>query len=793
MKSLQHVWALTAVAAAAGLAGCGGSDAGGSDADATPLTISTMSNRADLISDGNALVEVRLPTGADATSMKVELNGRDVTSAFTAADGAARRGLVGGLAEGRNVIAAQAAGARAAELVVTNAPRSGPILAGPHLMPYVCATRVARDATATTAATNASGFSIEATDADCNIAAETHFFYRTTATSCSMANPFPTAAANACFKPYTVGGPAPADLATTTTEAGAQVPYIVRLERGVINRGIYEIAVLFDPTKPWTNGLAPQGTWTGKVEFLFGGASGQARRQFRPASAWTHDAALAKGYLVATNSHIDASRNSNRALMTDTVMMMKEDIVERYGAIRHTIGNGCSAGSMTAHTLSSTFPGLLDGLVTSCALNDPESSNQESVDCGLLVEAYDKPRWRELMVANGHSLMEANKRKAAINGHPDHTACIGWFNSFGPNKFAGNYDTIREVTAANRDTGVITERKLAAQTNLCQLPVSQVYHPVTNPTGLRCSQWDHAAAVFGKRADGLPNSTRDNTGVQYGLKALKAGTITAEEFVTLNEIIGSANRDGNSVPERGVADLAALETVYRSGLMPDYKLLARVPILDFRGYDDSLTPPVSNTGNTGLHQIWKSFANRERLQKANGTVGNHAMWRYGVSPNGFNPSQPMADEGLYVMDQWLTALKASNTGALEQRVLASRPASALDYCLLSSDATQSVKVTDPAVCDADPLLKRAMSPREAAGGPLANDLLKCQLKPLDTADYLPAVLSAGQLDRLRAVFSTGVCDYSKPGVGFQASWGVTTFAGGPGGQPLPAAPVSTPR
>ena len=41
--------------------------------------------------------------------------------------------------------------------------------------------------------------------------------------------------------------------------------------------------------------------------------------------------------------------------------------------------------------------------------------------------------------------------------------------------------------------------------------------------------------------------------------------------------------------------------------------------------------------------------------------------------------------------------------------------------------------------------------RETAGGPLTNDLLKCRLKPLDVADYQPAVLSASQLDRTRAV------------------------------------------
>ncbi|HSV36674.1 DUF6351 family protein [Ramlibacter sp. WS9] len=789
MNFLQYVLAVATATMTLG--------ASGTENRALPLEISSLSNRADLLSGGNALVEVRLPAKADPRSLRVRLNGKDVTAAFVAGDKTHRRGLLDQLAIGRNVIVARAKGARAAELVVTNAPRGGPVLAGPQVTPYVCATRAARAATATTAATNASGFSTEAVDAQCNIATEMSFFYRSTQAGCSMASPNPsppaTAPANACFKPYAVGAAVPVDLATITTDKGLQVPYIVRLERGVINRGIYEMAVLFDPAKPWSSGLAPQSTWNGKLEFVFGGSSGQARRQFRPASLWNHDAALAKGWLVATNSLIDASRNSNRAVMTDTVMMMKEDVIERYGPLKYTVGNGCSAGSMTALTITSTFPGLLDGLLISCALNDPESSNQESVDCGLLVEAYDKPRWRELMASGGYSLADANRKKAAINGHADHTACIGWYNSFGPNKLAGNFETVREVIPANRESGVITERSLPEPTNLCQLPVSQVFDPIKNPSGLRCSQWDHAVSVFGRRTDGAANSTRDNTGVQYGLKALVSGTIKPEEFVTLNEIIGGVNRDGFSVPERAVADTSALETAYRSGLMPDYKLVARVPILDFRGYDDSLTPPVANTGRTGLHQIWKSFANRERLVYATATAGNYAMWRYGISPKGFIPSDAMADEGFAVMDQWLANLSALNRGTLESRVLASRPATAADHCLLSTDAMQSTKVADPAACDADPLLRRGMSPREAAGGPLANDILKCRLKPVAAADYAPVELSATQLNRLRASFPDGVCDYNKPGVGAQPSWGVTSFASRPGGQPLPAAPVSTPR
>jgi hypothetical protein len=51
-----------------------------------------------------------------------------------------------------------------------------------------------------------------------------------------------------------------------------------------------------------------------------------------------------------------------------------------------------------------------------------------------------------------------------------------------------------------------------------------------------------------------------------------------------------------------------------------------------------------------------------------------------------------------------------------------------------------------------------------AGGPLTNDVLKCQLKPLDPADY-EVEFSEAEWDRLRSTFASGVCDWSKPGVG----------------------------
>jgi hypothetical protein len=53
--------------------------------------------------------------------------------------------------------------------------------------------------------------------------------------------------------------------------------------------------------------------------------------------------------------------------------------------------------------------------------------------------------------------------------------------------------------------------------------------------------------------------------------------------------------------------------------------------------------------------------------------------------------------------------------------------------------------------------------RREAGGPLAANILKCQLKPVEVRDYkVPP--NAAELARLKALYPAGVCDWSKPGV-----------------------------
>jgi len=55
------------------------------------------------------------------------------------------------------------------------------------------------------------------------------------------------------------------------------------------------------------------------------------------------------------------------------------------------------------------------------------------------------------------------------------------------------------------------------------------------------------------------------------------------------------------------------------------------------------------------------------------------------------------------------------------------------------------------------------TPGVAAGAPPPDDVFKCELKPIDKADYKRPVTDA-QLAALRAIFPQGVCDYSKKGV-----------------------------
>ena len=105
---------------------------------ADDVQIYVLSNHADLISGGDALVEIAIPAGADASSMRVTLGNHDVTAVFAVRADGRYFGRIEGLALGANIVTAQLPDGRGARITITNHPSSGPVFSGPQVQPWSC-------------------------------------------------------------------------------------------------------------------------------------------------------------------------------------------------------------------------------------------------------------------------------------------------------------------------------------------------------------------------------------------------------------------------------------------------------------------------------------------------------------------------------------------------------------------------------------------------------------------------------------------------------------------------------
>src|SRR3954454_12518195 len=97
-----------------------------SSSGAAGVSIDVLSNRADLLSGGDALVAV-----THAPGVKVDVDGRDVTDAFADRPDGRYEGLLTGLTNGPNVVNAALPDGRAAQITLVNHPIGGPVFAGP--------------------------------------------------------------------------------------------------------------------------------------------------------------------------------------------------------------------------------------------------------------------------------------------------------------------------------------------------------------------------------------------------------------------------------------------------------------------------------------------------------------------------------------------------------------------------------------------------------------------------------------------------------------------------------------
>jgi hypothetical protein len=711
---------------------------------ASTARIEVLSNRADLVSGGDALVAVEPPAGVSAGQLRVLLGSRDVTAALSPQPDGRLVGVIDGLRLGRNVLAVKVPGGRGARLAITNHPNGGPVFAGPQPQPWKCQEG--------------------AVDAQCNQPPKFSYVYKSTDGNQDG------------LQPYDPKSP-PSDVATTTTEDGTTLPFIVRIETGYQDRDQYKVATLFQPDKPWS-ALAPQKQFNHKLLITHGASCdsdyevGNAPSviSYNPADllglpiglpvdllADSAVYALGRGFVLMSTALDNNGHNCDVTLQAESLVMAKEHVIESYGTLRYTIGTGCSGGSLAQQWIANAYPGIYQGILPTCSFPDTWSSATQVMDYHLLRLYFEDPsKW-------GSGVGWLPHQWAAVEGNALPADAIisdiGFFSAIVPTHGCGG------ITDAQR------------------------YNPQTNPAGVRCSIADRSVNVFGRRQENVWSANErklghgfagvpvDNVGVQYGLSALRSLQITPAQFVDLNEKIGGLDIDINQTKSRITADQPALPNAYRSGMINETNNLDRTAIIDCRGPDPG-----------AAHDSYRAFAIRARLDREHGTHANQLIWE---GPAAIVGDTQCGQQSLIAMDRWLAAVEADHREmSLPFKLVADKPADLTDECF---DGLGHKLL--PGLCGT-PIVPVYGTPRTVAGDGMTTDANKCQLRPLIRSQYT-VPFTDDEWARLEKVFPDGVCDFSKPGVDQQPTIPWMTYQDTrarlvTGGQAMAAPPASAP-
>jgi hypothetical protein len=540
------------------------------------------------------------------------------------------------------------------------------------------------------------------------------------------------------FQPYDPDSPPSDDqIETTTTTDGVTVPFIVRLETGYIDRDQYAIAALFDPDQPWT-ATAAQPQYNHRMVVTHG-FSCDTEYKTGAAPSVLEPKLLGGGFIVMAHALDHAGHNCNLLTQAESLVMTKEYAIDHYGTVRWTIGSGCSGGSLTQQQVANAYPGVYQGITPQCSFPDAWSSAMQYEEYYFGLQYLQNPaRWDPGVLYD----------PAAITAFFDHPNIANpvTFTSVIPN--SGN--------PSRSCPGV---------------PADQVYDAQTNPTGVRCTLQDYMVNAFGRDENGFARRGFDNVGIQYGLKGLRQGLISPAQFVDFNSHIGGADMDLNITPERTAADPIALRRLYRTGAIDEANNLDQVAIIDLRGPDPG-----------AFHDVYRTYAMRARLMRNFGTAANQVLWRGQAALVG-DPS--FADDAVFAVDRWLAHVHADRRRIpLARKIIQDKPDTVAPRCTDGAGKELPSTACDETVASYG-------TPRQGADGPLAEDVMKCRLKPLQREDY-PVTFTDDQWSRLEQAFPGGVCDYDRAGVAqrgaipwltYQNRHGRVIYGGKPMGRP----------
>ena len=582
----------------------------------------------------------------------------------------------------------------------------------------------------------------------------------------------------------------PDDIATVEID-GQPHNYIVRYERGTINRFVYGIAVL-EPT-PADDPNAPDlSAWNDKLIFWFGGGVGIGHQQssglgvnrLKDSVANNpykdgplYQPLLEQGYAIVYSTGTVTDTTYNLRLTGTTAVMVKEHFRLRYNEPKYTFGLGGSGGAIQQFIYEQNHPDLLDGLVPTHAYADMITQTTRVGDCELLEFYFD-------VLDGGNATWKSwdNRRKIegfnALNGAPSDWDFLNQGVPLGSTADPGTSECIEGWRGLS---------PLSLNPHWVDIDDSQQQILDHDPEGFAQTAWtfhDDLIDIFGADPEsqaGYARTTWDNVGVQYGLQALLDGDITTQEFIALNAGIGGWKRPDDMVQEgfpfygddqndfdiwsarnststlglpvapRATGNVDAMHSAYYEGLV--YLGEIEDPIINLMPY---LEPYLD------MHNSKQPFVIRQRMEDAQGAAPNHVIWALGPSEAEL---MTLASKAFMTLETWLD----------DQQ----KPADAIDACytdglaLVASgddvwDGVQTAEALDNGPC-AD-TYEVFRGPRMVAGEDFSADIFKCTTKKLEAAledgTYGGIEFTPEELTQLVAIFGeSGVCDYTLPDAG----------------------------
>ncbi len=587
----------------------------------------------------------------------------------------------------------------------------------------------------------------------------------------------------------------PADVERITV-GGKTIPFVVRLERGTVDRFIYSIAML----APYRESLdsparLDERAWNRKLVYSFQGGVAIGHTQgFLSSGAALNQPALRRGYAVAYSTGNSTDTHYNLVLAGETALMVKNHFVATYGRPKYTVGVGGSGGSIQQYAIAQNLPGLLDAIVPQYSYSDMITQTIYVGDCELL-ERYFDMSW----TLSGHTSRWGSwADRHLVEGLA--TSAVAVDQDWSASPYAPTPGYSECIKGWRGLTPLAINPRWAPQEYFDALHLYR--YPQADIDAVHWTHWDDLGNVYPKDANGYAEITWDNVGVQYGLGALQRGELSPAEFLDLNACVGSwkdpdvmtANdypwnpsaplatldpwsmEDMNLSPScsvggppapRRTGSIDAMHAAYESGHV--FRGQIDLPIVDMRHYLD----PVLD-----MHHAQQSFATRQRMTEAvGGHPGDQVIWFAECSdldkPHlrrscAFDPTGAAFD----TIDRWIANIRENPDGG----VLGNKPAEAVDACFAGDgsliyagpDAWAGILDGRPAGPCTQHFPLHTTS-RIEAGGAIRGEVFKCALKSVDDAladgTYGTTTFSADQVERLKVVFPDGVCDYSKPDVG----------------------------